>query len=256
MTALPGSDFHFVVFLYGASAVVLVYLGIEAICRATYLILPFALAGVLLVFAGLAPVLKPLYIFPWQGFGLAALLQPTLFLTGANAPVTLLVLMAPVFQNVKTLQTSLIFGFGGSTVLRSLANVIYVMTFGTVVAAEKPLPFFEMARLIYINKYVQRLEAIFIILWVIAGVLGIAVSLYGSLYIIARLFKLPSISPLLLPLGLIMTQVASMLPDAAAVVIVASTVFTVIIGPGVIAVTLALLAAALLKGGDKPCGSD
>ncbi len=129
------------------------------------------------------------------------------------------------------------------------------MIFGTTVSAEKTLPFFEMARLIYINKYVQRLEAIFILLWVIVGVLGIAVCLYGALYIIARLFKLPTVSPLLLPVGLIMIQIASLLPDAATVVMVGTTVFSDIYAPGMIVVTFALLAAALLKGGGKPCGS-
>lgn len=255
MTALPGADFHFVVFLYGSSAVILVYLGIEAVCRATYVILPFALAGVLLAFAGLVPVMKPLFLFPWQGHGLVSILKPSLFFTGSNTPVTLLFLMAPVFQNAKTLQASLIFGFGGSTIVRSLANVAYIMTFSTAVSAEKTLPFYEMARLININKYVQRLEAVFILLWVIVGVLGIVVCLYGAVYIIARLFKLPTISPLLLPVGLIMTQVASLLPDAATVVMVGTTVFSDIYAPGMILVTFALLVTALVKGGVKTCDS-
>ncbi len=109
MTALPGANSISWLSCTELSAMILVYLGIEAVCRATYLLLPFALAGVLLVFAGLVPVIKPLYLFPWQGHGLAALVKPTLFFTGSNAPVTLLFLMAPVFQNAKTLQTSLDF---------------------------------------------------------------------------------------------------------------------------------------------------
>jgi hypothetical protein len=127
------------------------------------------------------------------------------------------------------------------------------MTFGASVAAEKTLPFYEMARLIYINKYVQRLEALFILLWVIAGVLGIAACLYGALYITARLCRLPTVRPLILPLGLIVLQVASLLPDAATVALVGTTVFSTVFTPGLVVITAALAAAALFKGREKPC---
>jgi spore germination protein KB len=253
LTALPSADFYLVVVLYVFSAMLLVYLGIEAMARATYILMPFGIAGLLLVFAGLASQIRPLYIFPLLGNGLTALFKPSLLQFGASGPLAVLLLLAPSFQNSKTLQAALVFGFGGSILLRSVANLVYVMVFGVAVATEKTLPFYEMARLIYINRYVQRLEALFILLWVIMGVLGIAACLFGSLYIIVRLFKLPAQRPLLLPMGLIMASIAAQPPDVGVVLSLSTMLFLNISAPGIATVTVVLLVAALLKGRKKIC---
>ena len=217
------------------------------------MILPFAIAGLLSVFAGLTPVLKPLYLYPLLGNGVASVVEPTLQLIGASTPLLLLLVIGPAFQNQQTIRSVILLGIGGSSMIRALANAVYVAGFSAAIGLEKTLPFYEMARLIYINRYVQRLEAVFILLWVIVGVLGIAACLYGSLYIITRLFRLPTLKPLLLPVGLIMISIASLPPDAAIVASLEKTLFVRILAPGFIIMTLALLLAALKKGGGKRC---
>jgi spore germination protein KB len=247
LTALPQAEFSTIILVYGLAAMLLVYLGIEAMSRVTFLILPFAIAGLFLVFAGLSPEMRPLYIFPILGNGLPSLLKPTLLFVGGSAPTVLLMLLAPAFQNAKTVQAAIIFGFGGGAVIRSAANAVFVMTFGAAIAAEKTLPFYEMARLIYLNRYIQRFEALFILLWVMVGVIGVAACLYGALYTLARLFRLPTPKPLILPLGLLMVQIASIPPDAAVVLSLGTMLFANILAPGFAFTTLALLAAAWLR---------
>ncbi len=248
LTALPRADFYTIVAVYSLAALVLVYLGIEAISRTIYLILPFAIAGLLLVFAGLGPELRPLYLAPLLGNGLPSLLKPTVFFVGATAPTAILILLAPSFQNAATVRAAILFGFGGGALVRSLANAVYIMTFSASIGAEKTLPFYEMARIIYINRYLQRFEALFIILWVMVGVLGIAVCLYGALYTLARLFRLPTLRPLLLPLALLMAQIASIPPDAALVRSLGTILFANILAPGFALAVAALGLAAWLRG--------
>jgi spore germination protein (amino acid permease) len=253
LTALPDAEFTKIVLFYGLSVVLLVYLGIEAFSRACYLILPFALGGLLLVFSGLTPVLKPLYLFPLLGNGLASVIKPTLSLIGASAPSVLLMILAPAFQNTQTIRTVILFGIGGASIIRALTNLCYVASFSAAVGLEKTLPFYEMARLIYINRYVQRLEAVFILLWVMVGLLGIAACLYGTLYVIAQLFKLPTPKPLLLPLGLIMISIAALPPDAGVVASLEQILFGSVLAPGFGITTLVLLIAALKRGGGRKC---
>lgn len=253
LTALPNVEFSKIVFFYGLSAMLLVYLGIEACSRASYLILPFAIGGLLLVFAGLTPVLRPLYLFPLLGNGLSSVISPTLFLIGSHAPVVLLIILAPAFQNPQTIQAVMLFGIGGSSIIRALINAVYIAVFSAAIGLEKTLPFYEMTRLIYINRYVQRLEALFILLWVMLGVLGIAACLYATLYLLTRLFKLPTQKPLLFPVGLIMIVIASLPPDAGVVSSFEQTLFGTILAPGFVITTLVLLIASLKKGGGKRC---
>lgn len=253
LTALPDIEFTNIVIAYGLIVILLVYMGLEPLARASYLTLPFTIGGVLVVFAGLGSMLKPLYLFPLLGNGLPSLFEPTLHLIGAGTPLVLLLILTPAFQNRQTLQTTILFGIGGSSIIRSLANVVYISGLSAAIGLEKTLPFYEMARLMYINRYVQRLEALFIILWVIIGILGIAILLYGTLYIITRLFRLPTPKPILLPAGLIMINIAALPPDAGVVASLEFLLFSDILAPGFIFTTLALLIAALLRGGRKKC---
>lgn len=249
LTALPNVEFQFVILLYAISAILLVGMGIEVVSRATYLLIPFCIVGLVLVFIGLTNQLKPLYIFPLLGSGLPSFVDPILLFVGASVPVTILLILAPSFQNIQTVRAALFLGFGGSIILRSIANGVYIMVFSAAIAAEKTLPFFEMARLVYINRFLQRLEALFILLWVIVGVLGIAACLYGALYIIARLCKLPTVKPLLLPVCLIMANIAAIPPDAGTVLDLGIILYINVFSPGLAVITLVLLAAAWVKGG-------
>lgn len=247
LTALPYADFHNILLWYGLGSAILLYAGIEALCRASYIIMPFAIIALTLVLLLLFPMIKPLYLLPWQGNGLGNLVRPTLNLIGASVPLSLLLILAPSFQTVGTVQRALLFGYGISSVMRLSAVAVFIMVFGAVVGAEKMLPFYEMARLIYLNRYLQRLESFFIILWVIIGVLAIAICLYGSLYILARLCKLPTIRPLIPAMALIMIQLAALPPDTNTVLLFEGDFFGIFCAPGAFILPAILLFAAFLK---------
>ena len=217
LTALPIIDFDIVVVWYGAVAAMLVYVGIENICRAIWLTIPVVILSLIAVMVGLLPKCQFFYLLPWQGNGLDTTIIPILRLTGENAVTILLIMLAASFQNVATIRTSIIYGVGLSCLLRSLTITVFVMSFGQV-AIEKSLPFYEMARLVYVNRYIQRLEAIFIIIWVIAGIFAISLFLFGTAYILQRTFKLPTMRPLI-PLITIIAIYISMLPSSLSVTV-------------------------------------
>lgn len=251
LTALPYASFDHILLWYGLGSAALVYAGIEALCRSAYIIMPFAIISLTLVLVLLFPMIKPLYLLPWQGNGLTKLIRPTLNLIGASIPLCLLLIMAPAFQTVKTVQRALVFGYGISTIMRIASVIVFIMVFGALAGAEKMLPFYEMARLIYINRYIQRLESFFIVLWVIIGVLAIAICLYGSLYILARLCKLPTIRPLIPAMALIMIQLAAIPPDTNGVLVLEAELFGKFCAPGAVLLPVILLLAAWIKGRKK-----
>lgn len=255
LTALPYASFDIVILWYGLGSALLIYAGIEALCRAAYVIMPFCIIALLLVFALLLPMYKPMYLLPWQGKGIASLITPTINLLGACTQLALLFILAPAFQTVSTLRSALLFGFGVSAIMRVSAVIVFIMVFGSAVGGEKMLPFYEMARLIYFNRYIQRLEAIFILLWVIIGTIAIALCLYGSLYLIAKVFKLPTIKPLIPAAALTMMQLAMLPPDTNTVLRIESIFFGSFCAPGAVFFPLSLLVAFLFKGRKKVCKS-
>jgi spore germination protein KB len=127
--------------------------------------------------------------------------------------------------------------------------------FGVAVGREKVLPFFELTRLIYLNRFLQRVETVFIVLWVIFGMAAIAIDLYITIYLLTRLFHLSSMRPLILPLAVVVSQLSMMPPDSATTIELYVKADALISTPGLFAIPVILLLATLIKGKwkAKPC---
>jgi spore germination protein (amino acid permease) len=252
LTALPDMEFTIVTAWYIGSAAVLVYYGIESIARASYIILPFAILGLVGVLIMLVPEMRPLYLTPWLGTGLPAILTKSAW--GTNAGVMILGLIAVILQNSRVLKTAVFFGLGSSILLKAAAVAVFVMVFEANAGSEKTLPFYEMARLIYLNRYVQRLEALFIMLWAIIGIAGIAISLYTVCYLVTRLGRLPAMRPIIPVLAIIIAQLAIVPEDIASTAQLENQWVQYYDPVGIFVIPIGLYMVSLLKGrGKKRC---
>lgn len=246
LTALPATEFRIVIFWYILFAVVLVYFGIEGIARACYLLMPFVVGGVAAVILLLTPFYDAYHLVPWQGTGLLSAFQRGLALVGINIGGLLLFVLAPQFQSPATLRTALVYGGGLSAVLRTLVILCFILAFGVAQGMEKTLPFFEMSRLVYLSRYIQRIEALFIVLWVITGLLAIAINLYAALQLIARPLNLPSLRPLVPVIAIVIVNIAVIPPDLNTVV-EAGNNLDPLLSAGMIGGPLLLAAAEFVK---------
>jgi spore germination protein KB len=210
-TALPRVEFQLVIVWYAVSAGILCYLGIEALTRSSSIIMPFSIAGLVIVLLLLTPFYIGYNLTPWQGNGIMQAVRTGISGAGYNIGILSLILLAPAFQNTETIKKAAFYVLSYTGLLRIGFILVYIMVFGVAVGAEKTMPLFELARLVYLNQYIQRIEALFIIVWVMFGLLAVAGSLYISLYLIAVLLKLPTIRPIV-PLGVILTANLAMMP--------------------------------------------
>ncbi|HMM22912.1 MAG TPA: GerAB/ArcD/ProY family transporter [Selenomonadales bacterium] len=247
LTALPYADFRFVIIWYAFFVVILVYFGIEGLARASYLMLPWIIFSIFLVLALAAPFYDPYNLLPWQGAGVGEAAKRGLLLAGLNIGGVLLPILGPQFQTVKTQKVAFVLGAGGSTVVRSVMVAGFILAFGVAEAGEKTLPFFELSRLVYLSRYIQRIEATFIIIWVIVGILSIAINIYMALYLIARPLKLPSLRPLVPVMAMIVVNMAILPPDVMTVAQIDSMLLTTLFNFGIVVVPLALFLAVLIR---------
>lgn len=211
ITALPRVEFQFVIVWYAITVGIMCYLGIEALCRTGYIMLPMLVGGILLVFLLVSPFFIAYNLTPWQGNGLGVAIQAGINDVGFNLGVLSLVFLAPAFQSAKTIKVVTMYALGGVVLLRILFVIVYMMVFGVETGGEKAMPLFELTRLVYLNQYIQRIEALFIVVWVIIGLLSIAGFLYIALYLIVMLLKLPTMRPII-PLGVVIIANLAMLP--------------------------------------------
>jgi hypothetical protein len=251
LTALPQIEFTLVLVMYGFTIAVMLYIGLEPICRATYLIMPFALGGLLIVLAALIPFYDVYGLFPLQGRGIDVLFGKGLLGGGINIACIAPALLANTFHDRKTWFAGSLFGVSLSIGFKSLAILVFTLIFGTAVGQERILPFYELSRLVYLGRFVQRIEALFIMLWVINGILAIALHIYIGLYLFTRLFDLPSMRPLL-PIMIILIASLTALPeDVAAILELESSITRTLFNGGLYGIPLLLLLLSLWKGGGK-----
>ncbi len=255
LTALPNAEFSFVILIYGAAAGILVYFGIEAIARSSYLLLPFIIGSMAAILLLLSPMYNVYHLTPWQGNGLGVVLKAGLLTAGVNIGALVPMILAISFQNFRTLNLCALFGLGSSLLIKGLFFVVYLMVFGVAFAQEKTLPFFEAARLVYLSRYLQRIEAIFILLWVIVGIISIAISIYIGLYLIVRLLDLPTMYPLIPVLLMILVELA-MIPDDIIIAIdLDQQLLTSYYNAGIYFIPLLLFAAACIRKRKTPAAT-
>ena len=211
VTALPEVEFQLVIVWYALTVGIICYLGIEAICRTGYMMLPWLVGALIVVFLMISPFFVVYNLTPWQGNGIMKAINSGIHGVGYDLGVLSVVFLSSAFQNAKTIKSAAIYALGGSLVLKIVFMLVYTMVFGVAVGSEKSMPFFELARLVYLNQYIQRIEALFIVVWVIFGLLAIASSIYIGLYLMVVLLKLPAMRPIV-PLGVMAVAQLAMLP--------------------------------------------
>jgi spore germination protein KB len=225
LTALPEAKFEAVILWFALAIGMLVSMGWATIMRTSYFYLPYLLIGLLVICTLLSPYYNIYRLIPWQGTGLVQGLKASILSAGYDAGVLTLIIFKPSFQSLRTVRAAAFYGLVLSVGLKMFYTIAYILTFGTIVGSEKSMPFFEMARLIYLSRYLQHIEALFILLWVIAGMLAAAASLYVALYLLVRLLDLPALRPIV-PLAVATTLSLAALPGSFEDVVEIDLLFT------------------------------
>ncbi|MBP2645065.1 MAG: spore germination protein [Firmicutes bacterium] len=247
LTALPELSFEIAVGWYVFLIVLILFIGIEAIARASYLFLPMAVLIVFIVVALLTPQYQFMYLAPWNGPGFPNVVMAGIHSVGLNMGILIPFILARSFQNSRTIKNSVLYGFGLSSFIKSLTLAAYIAAFGTGAAREKVFPFYEMARLVYINRYIQRIESLIIFLWAMMGILNVAIEIYIGLYLLGRLFNLPTLRPLIIPTALILAELAMFPGEIGSVIAFHHKVHWSFYNIGIYIIPGILFAAALLR---------
>jgi spore germination protein KB len=220
--------------------------------------MPFAFTLFAILLALLIPEYNAYNLLPWQGTGLSRAIKEGITHGGVNTGAMILAILAPAFQNVQTLRTATVLGITLTGLLRASLVLVFTLVFGVQVGREKVIPFYEMARLVYLSRFIQHIEALLIILWVIVGVISIAASLYVSVYLVVRLLKLPAMQPMIPVSTIIMVELAQLQPDVISVIRLDNQATGSWLNTGVylIPILLTLLTFWKRKRGKASCATD
>ncbi len=198
LTALPEAPVSSLTFLFIIPALVAVHIGIEAIGRSTYIALPFIVIGTISVLAAIYPFMDHWQLLPLFGSGVGTVLTHGLLSVSGFSEVLILAYFVPYFSfDGSKLRRLGIFSIAVSTLAFVLIVAVYLMVIPVPGAQENIVPFYQLSRMIYLGRYFQRVEAIFILFWTFTAFLWIALGLAVIAIIVRDMLKIPYYRPIL-----------------------------------------------------------
>ncbi|MFZ5645479.1 MAG: GerAB/ArcD/ProY family transporter [Bacillota bacterium] len=189
------------------------YLGVEVLARSARVTYPFVLGGIIVLLVSLYPFYRPGFLFPMLGTGPYQVFVQGGFDTGVVSEVLIAAVIVHCLASRDLFTTAvsraMLMGFAYLIIL----ELAIIMDINWRASSENTLPFYTLTRGIYLGRFFQRIEAIFVIIWGFIGMIKVSITLYAASVTLARALKLPYYRPLIWPLGLIIFIISLLPPD-------------------------------------------
>jgi spore germination protein (amino acid permease) len=201
--SLQRSPISFIMFFFLIGTIIAAYVGIEAITRFQSIVTPIVIIAYLAILLGTMKYYDTSNLFPILGTGPKHIFWYGLVNVSVYGPIIYLFFLPPFLKKHKYFKHAGYISISICMVLFILGAVVYISVYPYHTGIEIFLPTFELARLIYYGRFLQRLESIFMLSWAAAGLMYLSTIFYFSLYALKKIFKLEYYKPLILPLGII-----------------------------------------------------
>lgn len=208
---LPTTPVLFVVLIMLITIIYIVYLGMEAATRTAWLVAPYMLIGyAVLLLGALKTHAEPQALAPYWGPGPAEVFRWGL-VEDLKGEMLVFGVIAPSFRTPNLLARAFWWTILLSVVILVGTEIIYEYVFPYPTSTEVILPLLQVTRAISVGPGIQRIEAMFFVIWLLGGVLKLVAALYGSVSTLAQSLRLPRYRHLLPALG-VLTFSAALAP--------------------------------------------
>ncbi|MCL6590183.1 MAG: spore germination protein [Firmicutes bacterium] len=211
-TALPQIPLLAITVTFTLVMVLPSYWGLESSARFAALVTPFLLAGGVGLFLLQFKNMSMNNLAPLWGPGLKQLAVNGLSRSSLLSELVFLGFLAPFIPRKKTVRAG-VYLVAAASVLLVGAMLVTQTIFPPQAAAENTFPFYEIGRSIYFGRFYQRVEFIFVVVWITIVLLSLVVRFYFTTVGLARIFGMPYHQPLIGMVALAVLAVALLFPN-------------------------------------------
>jgi spore germination protein KB len=203
-TLLPRTSLEVITFIIFIAGVVAVKLGLEVITRANVINLVITYIAMFIVLFLLLKIMNIELLTPILGNGLRPVIQDSVSPAGWFGEVVSIAFLIPFVNKPKEARSHSIIGVLWASVTLSIIVALSIMLFGPKMTSILTFPTLDAVRQINISDYVQRLEIIFLIPWIISNLVKVSFFYYVTELIISKWFKIENGKSLVLPVGIVL----------------------------------------------------
>lgn len=183
--------------------------GIEVLGRVSWLTIGIIIASlVVLIIGGLMTYADPKALTPIWGTGRTKLVKSGLVQSSLFMELLVFGFIAPRMRRkkewVKAAWWCIV--ISSLILLSTIITYLYVFPYPTGLRVNSPL--LEISRLIIAGRWIQRVESIFLIVWLLCTVIKLSVGLYCSAATMSQMLKLPKDRMLVFPLAILIFYLA------------------------------------------------
>ncbi|MBC7765798.1 MAG: endospore germination permease [Hyphomonadaceae bacterium] len=198
---LPTTPYSFIIVPFLAVCALMAYYGIENIARISYFSFYITLGAVVIILVLSIPKYSLEAIYPIFGYGVDKSLWFGFLRSSAYSEIMLILFLPKILQTTK-----LVAHVGKVTILIavttfSLAILGYLMVFGYSMGGEQLSGLFQLSKTIFLNRYVQRVESLFVFPWVLVSLITVAISLYLAVSFYCKAFTIKNHRPIIFPMA-------------------------------------------------------
>lgn len=209
---LPYTPPSSIIFLFMGIVVAYAYAGLEGIARMGYISFIFILTGIAIILVLPFPYYDIDNLFPMGGYGLKASIQYGLLRSSAYSEVIILAFIINSIHGVKNFRKVGLISLLLSGII--IGSIIFcsLLAFEYPQGSENLSALFQLSRIVYFSRFFQRIETVFIFIWVMASVISVSITFYMAVSIFCKTFKITKHRPYLLPFAFF-TFLVTLLPE-------------------------------------------
>jgi len=228
--------------------------GLEVLCRFNWLFIP--VTGLLaIIFLLAAPEMQVARLLPVLDTGLLPIMKSSVTPTMWLGEIVLLAMLIPYLNKPQEAHRVAMLSVLFSGFLLTVSTLEALLVFGPDLTVSWVYPIYNVIRIISIANFLERLESILVVFWVLGGIVKIGVFYYVAVLGSAQCFGLRDYRPLVLPVGLILVGMANFMHgenqvDITYYITNAEVPFMLLVFE--VGLPLLLLTVALARGKGKP----
>ncbi len=224
-TVLPATPTGVVTLAFLVVVVYYAHKGLEGLTRTAMIFSYVFLIGLALLLILPLPWFNASLLLPFWGRGLTSTLWFGMINTSLFCNVLILSIMYPAIRNRNKFVYIGVVSIILAALIFSVVVLVFLGIFTVAPMGKIPFPLYQLARVIYVGRFVQRMESIFIFLWVAAAVIKMGFGLWLAAYLYAQAFDMPVYRPLLAPFSLLLYVLSFLPPDFPTVLAISAQIF-------------------------------
>lgn len=241
------SPLVFLLILFLIPVVFAVRLGIKPISRVNLIFIPIVLISMIIILFSTAKDFVPQRLFPILGFG-----ANQTFLLGLNniftfSGIAYLYFLMPLLKNPADFKKVALISTIVSSIYIFLSVICLIMMFPFIPFTDEMLSIYLLTRLIEFGKFFQRIDAIFVLIWILSAFSFLAITLEFINRIFKKLAKLKTHKEIAYSLCAIIFSLALVFENSAEVKFMQNIVLKYFVILLVFIISLIILLLANLK---------